>query len=159
MRPLLHHAPVRGERLQPQVVDAEVQPAGQLDRAHHVVDGKLGVGELGLGGQERVVERDVVRDQRAPAQHLDHVTDDVGELRLVLQHRGGQPVHVGGAGVDAGIEQADNGLLDPAVGVEAERREADDPRLARPETRGLDVDDGPARRPARSPADPRMTRA
>ena len=39
VRPLLGHAPVRGQRLQPQIVDAEVQPPGQLDGAHDGVDG------------------------------------------------------------------------------------------------------------------------
>ena len=144
VRPFLGHPPVRREGLQPQIVDAQIQPPGQLDRAHDGVDGKLGVGELGLRGEERVVERDVVRHQRAAAQHLDHVTGDVGELRLVFQHGGGQAVHVGGTRVDAGVEQADDGLLDAAVGVEAEHRQADDPRLTRAKARGLDIDDGPA---------------
>src|SRR5947209_8194236 len=97
--------------------------------------------------RSRVVERDVVRHQRAAAEHLDDVTDDVAELRLVLQHGGGQPVHVGGAGVHPGVEQADHGLLDAPVCVEAERGNADDPRLTRPKPRGLDVDNGPT--PAR----------
>ena len=144
VRPLLGHAPVRGQRLQPQIVDAQVQPPGQLDGAHDGVDGQFGFGDLGLRGQERVVERDVVRHQRAAAQQLDHVTDDVGELRLVFEHRGGQAVHVGGTRVHAGIEQADHGLLDSTVGVEAQCGEADDPGLTWPEARGLDVDDGPA---------------
>ena len=61
-----------------------------------------------------------MRHQRAAAQHLDHVTDDVGELRLIFEHGGGQAVHVGGTRVHAGIEQADHGLLHSAVGVEAE---------------------------------------
>ncbi len=144
MRPSLGHSPVRGERLQPQIVDAEVQPPGQLERAHDGVDREFGSGDLGLGGQERVVERDVVRDQRAAAQYFDHVADDVGELRLVFEHGGRQPVHVGGTRVHAGIEQADHGLLHSAVGVEAECRNADDSGLTRPKARGLDIDDGPS---------------
>ena len=47
--------------------------------------------------RKRVVERDVVRDQRAAAHQLDHVADDLAELRLVLQHLGGQAVDVGRA--------------------------------------------------------------
>ena len=50
-------APVRGQRLQPQVLGAQVEPAGQLDGAHDGVDRQLGTDQLGLGGQERVVER------------------------------------------------------------------------------------------------------
>jgi len=87
--------------------------------------------------------------QRAAAQHLDQVADEVGELRLVLEHGGGQAVHVGGARVYPGVEQADDGLLHPPVGVEAEGGEADDPCLTRPKARGFDVDDGPT--PVRLP--------
>ena len=105
MRALLDYAAVRGERLQPQIVGAQVERPGQLDGAHDGVDGKFGLGELGLGGQEGVVERDVVRHQRAAAQHLDHVADDVGEVRLVLEHGGGQTVHVGGTRVHPGLSR------------------------------------------------------
>ncbi|CAG6998989.1 hypothetical protein PICSAR14_03200 [Mycobacterium avium subsp. paratuberculosis] len=145
MRPLLGHAPVRRQRLQPQVVDAQVQPPGQLDRAHHGVDGKFDAGEFGLGGEEGVVEGHVVGDQGAAAQHLDHVARDVGELRLVFQHGGGQAVHVGGARIHARVEQAHHRLLDLAAGVQPEHRKADDASLTRAKARGLDVDDGPSR--------------
>ena len=49
-----------------------------------------------------------------------------------------------GPGVDARIEQADHGLLDVAVGVEGQHREADDAGAAGLEAGRLDVDDGPA---------------
>ena len=67
-----------------------------------------------------------MRDQRAPADELDDVADDLAELRLVLEHLGGQPVDVGRARIDARIEQADHGLFDATVGVERQHREADD---------------------------------
>ena len=140
----LRDAPVRGERLQPQVLGPEVEATGQLDGAHHAVDRQLGLDEFGLGGQERVVEADVVGDQRAPAQQVDQVADDVAEGRLALQHLGGEAVHVRRTGVDAGVEQAGEALLDVAVVTEGQRRDADDARLPRLKTRGLDVDDRPA---------------
>lgn len=88
---------------QPQIVDAKLQPAGQLDRAHDEVNREFGLGDLGLRSEKRIVERDIVRDQSAPAQHVDNLTGDIGELWLVIEHGGGQAVHVGGARVHLGI--------------------------------------------------------
>ena len=106
--------------------------------------GSSAVDQLGLGGQEGVVEADVVGHQRAAPQQLDQVADDVGEPRLALQHLGGQPVHMGGPRVDAGIEQAVDAALDVAVVAEGQRGDADDAGLPGPEAGRLDVDDGPA---------------
>ena len=145
VRPPLRHTPVRRQSLQPQVVGAQFQPAGQLHRAHDAIDRQRDTGQLGLRGQEAVVEGNVVRDQRAPAHELDDVADDLAELRLILEHLGGQPVNVGGTGIHARIEQAHHGLLDVPLGVECEHRQADDASAARPEAGGLDVDDGPTR--------------
>ncbi|CFE49075.1 Uncharacterised protein [Mycobacterium tuberculosis] len=103
MRPLLGHTPMRGKCLQPQIVDAKLQPAGQLDRAHDEVNREFGLGDLGLRSEKRIVERDIVRDQSAPAQHVDNLTGDIGELWLAIEHGGGQAVHVGGARVHLGI--------------------------------------------------------
>ncbi len=82
VRPLLGHTPMRGKCLQPQIVDAKLQPAGQLDRAHDEVNREFGLGDLGLRSEKRIVERDIVRDQSAPAQHVDNLTGDIGELWL-----------------------------------------------------------------------------
>ena len=101
--------------------------------------------QLGLGGQERVVEADVVGDQGAPAQHLDQLLGDVGETGLAGQHLGGQAVHVGGPGIDTGVEQAVDTALDVAVVAERQRRDADDAGLAWSEAGRLDIDDRPAR--------------
>lgn len=83
--------------------NASCGPAGQLDRAHDEVNREFGLGDLGLRSEKRIVERDIVRDQSAPAQHVDNLTGDIGELWLVIEHGGGQAVHVGGARVHLGI--------------------------------------------------------
>ena len=145
MGPHLADTPVRRQRLQPQVLGAQLEPAGQLDRAHHGVDGQLDAEELGLGGQEGVVEADIVGDQGASTQHVDQLTDDVAETRLIGQHLGGQAVHVGGTGIDAGVEQGGDAAFDVAVVAERQGREADDARLAWSEAGRLDIDDDPAR--------------
>ncbi len=95
-----------GQRLQPQVLGAQLEPAGQLHGAHHRVGRQLRTDHFGLGGQERVVEADVVGDECAAAQQLSEFADDVTEARLALEHLGGQAVHMGGSGVDARVEQA-----------------------------------------------------
>ena len=133
------------KRLEPQVLDAEVEAAGQFDGAHHGVDGQLGADELGLRGQERVVEAHVVRHQRAAPQHPVQFADDLAERGLPLEHLRGQAVHVRGPGIDAGVEQGGEAALDVAVVAERQRRDADDACLPRVETRRLDVDDRPAR--------------
>ena len=145
VRPHLADAPVRGQRLQPQVLAAEVEPAGQLDRAHHGVDRQLHLGQFGLGGQERVVEADVVGHQGASAQHVDQVGSDVGEARLARRasRRSGR-AH-GWARVDTGIQQGGDAALDVAVVTEGQCGDADDAGLPRPEAGRLDVDDSPAR--------------
>ena len=140
----LADSPVSRQRLQAQVGQAEIEPSGQLDGAHHVLDRQFDVHQLGLGGQKRVVEPDVVGDQRAPPQHLDEVGRHVTEGRLTGQHLGGQAVHMGGTGVDAGVQQAVQALLDVAVVAESQRRDTDDARLTGPETRRLDVHHSPA---------------
>ena len=141
----LADSPVRRQRIQPQVLGAQPEPAGQLDRAHHGVDGQFDAGELRLGGQKGVVEAHIVSDQRAATQHVDQVGDNVTETRLIGQHLGGQAVHVGGTGIDAGIEQGGDAAFDVAVVAERQGREADDARLAWSETGRLDIDDDPAR--------------
>ena len=78
-------------------------------------------------------------------QHLDQVADDVAEAGLALQHFGGQAVHVGGSGVDTGVEQRGEALLDVAVVAEGQCGDADDAGLPWAEAGGLDVDDRPAR--------------
>ncbi len=65
--------------------------------------------------------------------------------RLAFQHLGGQPVHVGGPGVDAGIEQCVEAALDVSVVAERQGGDADDPRMSGAEARRLHIDDGPAR--------------
>ena len=60
-----------------------------------------------------------------------------------------------GPGSTPGLSRLTTDCFDVAVGVEGERREADDPRLTWPEARRLDVDDGPARAGLAWPADPR----
>ncbi|GAB7151632.1 hypothetical protein LRC537489_48890 [Mycobacterium riyadhense] len=52
-------------------------------------------------------------------------------------------MHVGRAGVHAGVEQAHHGLLYPAGGVQAEHGKADDPGLTGAKAGGLDIDNGP----------------
>jgi hypothetical protein len=135
---------VRGECLQAEVLDAKPEPSRQFDRAHDGVDGQFDVDEFGLGSQERIVETDVVRHQRATAQHTGQIVGHVGERRRPGQHLRGQPVHVGGAGVDARIEQAREAALDVAVVTDRERGDADDASLPRAEPGRLDVDDRPA---------------
>src|SRR5690606_30412151 len=117
---------------------------------------QFGVDQLGLGHQERVVERDVVRHQGAPAQDVDQVVDDVGELRLTGQHVGGEAVDVGGARVDTGVEQGGDTAFDVAVVADRERGDADDPGLPGPEPRRLHVDDGPSGARLRSRAAPTL---
>ena len=107
--------------------------------------GSSSAGQFGLGGQERVVEADVVGDQGAAAQHLDQIGGDVGEGRLAGEHLGGQAVHVGGPGVDTGIQQAGDAALDVAVVADRQCGDADDAGLPWPEAGRLDVDDRPAR--------------
>jgi hypothetical protein len=80
---------VRRQRRELQVIGAQLEAAGQLDRAHHGVDGQLRADQLGLRSQERVVEADVVRDEGAVLQQLDEVADDVAEAGLALEHLGG----------------------------------------------------------------------
>ena len=118
--------------------------------------GQLRPDQFGLGGQERVVEADVVGDERAVLQHVDQVADDVAEARLALEHFGGQAVHMGGPGVDAGVEQRVEAALDVAVVAERQGGDADDAGLPGAEAGGLDVDDGPARAGVRLPAGPRF---
>jgi len=56
-----------------------------------------------------------VGDESAALQQVDEVADDVAEARLAVKHFGGQAVHMGGAGVDAGVEQRVQALLDVTV--------------------------------------------
>ncbi len=142
--PHLRHAPMRCERLEPQVLDAEVESAREFDRAHGGVDRQFGADQLGLGGQEGVIERHVVGHQGAASEHTDEFVDDVGERRLARQHVGRQPVHVRRPGIDTGIEQAGEAALDVAVVAHRQSSDADDACLPRAETRRLDVDDRPA---------------
>ncbi len=107
--------------------------------------GQLGADQFSLGGQERIVEPDVVGDERATLQELDQIADDVAKGGLALQHLGGQAVHMGGTRVDAGVEQRVEALLDVAVVAKSKGGDADDAGLPGAEARGLDVDDGPAR--------------
>jgi hypothetical protein len=143
--PQLRDAPMRGQGFQPQVLGAQRQASGQLDRAHHGVDRQLGLGHLGLGGQKSMVERHVVGHQRAAFEHVQQVVGDVGEGRLVGQHSSGKPVHVRRARVDTRIQEADHRAVDGPAGVERQRGQADHPRMARAEARGLDIQDHPAR--------------
>ena len=106
MRLHLADTPVRRKRLQPHVVDAEVEPSAQLHRAHDAVDGQLQPGQFGFGSKEGVVEGHVVGDERAAAQNLGHLGGDIGECRLSREHLGGQAVHMSGSGIDTGIQQA-----------------------------------------------------
>lgn len=101
----LAHAPMRGQRLQPQVLRAQGQPPGQLDRAHHAVDRQFRANQLGFGRQEAVVEAHVVGHQGAAPQDVTHLVDDVAEGRLALQHLGRQSVHMGGPGIDPGFSK------------------------------------------------------
>ncbi len=146
---------MRREGLQSQVGHAQLEPPGQLDGAHDGVHRKLAVRKLSLRGKKPVVEGDVVRYQRPPAQQVEHVPGDVGELRLVFQHGRGQSVDVGGPRVNARVEQAADGLLHPPVGVQRQHRQADDPVGSGPEARRLHVDDGPAPAGPVCRADPR----
>ena len=99
---------------------------------------------LGFGGQERVIETDVVRHQGAAPEQVDQIADDVGEAGLALQHLGGQPVDMGRSGIDTGVEQCVEAPFDVAVVAKRQRRDADDPGMSWVETRGLHVDDSPA---------------
>ncbi len=47
---------------------------------HGEVNREFGLGDLGLRSEKRIVERDIVRDQSAPAQHVGNLTGDIGEL-------------------------------------------------------------------------------
>lgn len=96
---------MRGERLQSKIVNAELQPPAQLDRAHDGVYRQLGPGHLSLGGQERIVECDIVCHQRATTQQLNNITDDVGELWLIFEHAGRQPVDVSGPRIHPGLSR------------------------------------------------------
>ncbi len=145
MRLQLRDTPVRGKCFQPQVLGAQLESAGQFDGAHGGVYGQLRVDHLGLGGQERVIEPDVVRHQSAATEQIDQIADDVGEAGLALQHLGGQPVDMGRSGIDSGVEQCVEAPFDVAVVAQSQRRDADDPGMSWVETRGLHVDDGPAR--------------
>ena len=122
----------------------EIQPAGELHRAHYVVERQRRLRQFGLGGQKGVVETGVVGDQRAPVHHVGQAGSDVFEGRLVLEHLGRQAVHVGGPGIHAGVEQADHRLLDLALGVQRQCGDAENAGVARTEPRCLDVDDDPA---------------
>ena len=133
-----------GQRLQPQVVGAQFEAAGQLHRAHHRVDRQFRPDHFGFGGQERVVEAHVVGDEGAAAQQIPEVADDVAETRLPFEHVGSQTVHMGGPGIDAGVEQAVEAALDVAVVAEGQCCDADDPSLPGAESGRLHVDDGPA---------------
>ena len=93
------------------------------------------------------------------AARLDELADDVAEARLARQHLGGQPVYVGGPGIDAGVQQAVEAPLDVAVVAEGQCRDADDPSLPGAEAGGLHVDDGPACAGLRPPAGPRSCRS
>ena len=135
MRLHLGDAPMSGQRLQPQVLEAEVEAAGQLDGAHHGVDRQLGRNQLGLGGQERVVEADVVRHQRAALEHRVEIADDVAEGRLALQHLRGEPVDVRGPGSTPGLSRLAKLPLDVAVVAQRQCGDADDAGLTRTETR------------------------
>ena len=84
-------------------------------------------------------------DEGAAAQHLDQLGGDVGEARLAGEHLGGQAVHVGGPGIDTGVQQSGDAVLDVAVVADRECRDADDAGLPWSEPGRLDVDDRPAR--------------
>ena len=103
-------------------------------------------GQLGLGGQERVVEgRRCGRRGcgRAAPRHSSPATS--AKQGCACKHLGGQAVHVGGAGIDAGVEQGGDAVFDVAVVADRQGRDADDAGLPWPEAGRLDVDDRPAR--------------
>ncbi|SIK48989.1 Uncharacterised protein [Mycobacteroides abscessus subsp. abscessus] len=109
--------PMRGKGFQAQVGCVQFETARQLDGAHDGLGGQFGSHQLGLGRQERVVEADVVRDQRPPAQQRDQIGRDIGELRLALQHLRGEAVDVRGARIDTGVEQTHHAVGDGPVGT------------------------------------------
>jgi len=55
---------------QPQVLQPEIQPAGQFDGAHDIVDWQRGLGEFSLRDQEGVIEGSVVGDHGAAVHQL-----------------------------------------------------------------------------------------
>ena len=133
-----------GQCFQPQIVEAQVESAGQFDGAHHGIDGQGRHGQLGFGCEEGIVEPGVVRHQGPAVHQFGDILGDVAESRLILEHLGGDAVHMGGAGIDARVHQADHRLLDIAHRIEGQRGNADDPGLTRAKTGRLDVDDDPA---------------
>jgi hypothetical protein len=94
----LGDTPVPRQGFEAQIVQAQIQTAGQFDGAHDGVDGQLDARLIGLGGQEAVVEAGVVRDQCAAAHQLGQIVGDVAEGRLILQHLDGETVDVRGPG-------------------------------------------------------------
>ena len=132
------------QAFQAEVVQPEVQPAGEFHGAHDRVDGQHRSGEFGFGDQKRVVEGRVMGHQGAPVHQVGDVGGDIGERGLILQHLSRQTVHMGRSRIDSRVEQADDRMLDSAVGVQRQRRDAEHTGLARTEARGFDVDDEPA---------------
>ena len=75
-----------GKGFQPEVVQAQIEPTGEFDRAHRGVDGQNRVGQFGFRGQERVVEGGVVGYQGASVHQCREVVGDIGKRRLILEH-------------------------------------------------------------------------
>ena len=135
---------------------AEVEPAGQLDGAHDGVDRQFGADQLGLGGQERVVEADVVGDQGAAraARSIRSPTmsANVGWPASISAVR---PCTWVGPGSTPGFSRLERLRSTLPSSPTRQRRDADDARLPRTESGRLDVDDRPARAGLGWPAGPR----
>ncbi len=92
--------------------------------------------DLGLRGEKCVGKRSIVRHQRAAEQHLGHVTDNAGKLKLTFESMTAvRPC----TWVGPDIEQADQGPLHASVDIEAEYSKADYPGQTRTKTRRLDL--------------------
>ena len=82
----LWDVPMPGKGFQSQVIQAKIEPAGELHRAHDVVNGQCDSRTFSLGDQKRIIERGVVGNHGAAVHQLGEVTRNVAERRLVLQH-------------------------------------------------------------------------
>lgn len=143
VRARLRDAPVLGEGGELDVVGVEVESCGQFDGAEHFACGQGQVGASCFGGEECVIECGVVRDQDSAVQQCHQGWGYVAELWLSGECVSGQAVDVGRAGVDVGVEQADEGVADGAVGVEGEGGDAQDTAGLRVGAGGFHVDDDP----------------
>jgi hypothetical protein len=102
---LLGDAPVAGERGELVVGHVDAEATAQRQRAQPLPHGQLHPGALGLGGQETVVERGVVRYQDAPVEHLDQLRSDLVEAGRRLEALRGEAVDVDRPRVAVGVDE------------------------------------------------------